>query len=104
MVEKPVLFESTNLKIEGLFCSMPGDRGVVTTHPHPLYGGNMYNNVVASLVRIYQLAGYTTLRFNFRGVGCLALSHSEREESPRPGRVLVRFLGECSRSLRGGYC
>ena len=69
MVEKPVLFESTNLKIEGLFCSMPGDRGVVTTHPHPLYGGNMYNNVVASLVRIYQLAGYTTLRFNFRGVG-----------------------------------
>ena len=69
MVEEPVLFASTDIKIEGLFCSMPGDRGVVITHPHPLYGGNMYNNVVASLVRIYQLAGYTTLRFNFRGVG-----------------------------------
>ena len=69
MVEEPVLFASTDIKIEGLFCSMPGDRGVVITHPHPLYGGNMLNNVVESLVRIYQLAGYTTLRFNFRSVG-----------------------------------
>ena len=69
MVEGPVIFESTNIKIEGLFCSMPGDSGVVITHPHPLYGGNMYNNVVESLVRVYQFAGYTTLRFNFRSVG-----------------------------------
>ena len=69
MVEEPVVFESTNIKIEGLFCSMPGDRGVVITHPHPLYGGNMYNNIVESLVRVYQLVGYTTLRFNFRSVG-----------------------------------
>jgi len=42
---------------------------VVITHPHPLYGGNMHNNVVESLARMYQLAGYSTLRFNFRGVG-----------------------------------
>ncbi|MEJ2364173.1 MAG: alpha/beta hydrolase [Deltaproteobacteria bacterium] len=69
MIEEPVFFESADIKIEGLLCSMPGDRGVVITHPHPLYGGNMYNNVVESLVRIYQLAGYTTLRFNFRSVG-----------------------------------
>ena len=69
MVEEPVFFESTNIKIEGLFCLMPGDRGVVITHPHPLYGGNMYNNIVESLVRVYQLVGYTTLRFNFRSVG-----------------------------------
>ena len=69
MVEEPVHFEAINIKIEGLLRSMPGDKGVAITHPHPLYGGNMYNNVVESLVRIYQLAGYTTLRFNFRSVG-----------------------------------
>ncbi len=69
MVEEPVHFEAINIKIEGLFRLMPGDKGVVITHPHPLYGGNMYNNVVESLVRIYQLAEYTTLRFNFRSVG-----------------------------------
>jgi alpha/beta superfamily hydrolase len=69
MVEEPVLFEATHINIEGLFHSMSGDKGVVITHPHPLYGGNMYNNVVVSLVRMYQLAGYSTLRFNFRSVG-----------------------------------
>jgi len=69
MVEEPVYFEAINIKIEGLLCIMPGDRGVVITHPHPLYGGNMYNNVVEALVRVYQQAGYTTLRFNFRSVG-----------------------------------
>jgi hypothetical protein len=69
MVEEPVLFKSTDINMEGLLHDMQGDKGVVITHPHPLYGGNMYNNVVESLVRIYQLAGYTTLRFNFRSVG-----------------------------------
>jgi alpha/beta superfamily hydrolase len=69
MLEEPVRFQAVNIKIEGLFRSIPGDKAVVITHPHPLYGGNMYNNVVESLVRIYQLAGYTTLRFNFRSVG-----------------------------------
>ncbi len=69
MVEEPVLFEASHINIEGLFHSMSGDKGVVITHPHPLYGGNMYNNVVESLVRMYQLAGYSTLRFNFRSVG-----------------------------------
>jgi len=69
MVGEQVIFESTNIKLEGLLSSMPGQRGVVITHPHPLYGGNMDNNVVESLVRMYQLAGYTTLRFNFRSVG-----------------------------------
>jgi alpha/beta superfamily hydrolase len=69
MVEEPVLFEATHIHIEGLFHSVSGDKGVVITHPHPLYGGNMYNNVVESLVRMYQLAGYSTLRFNFRSVG-----------------------------------
>jgi len=69
MVEEPVLFKSIDMNMEGLFHEMQGDQGVVITHPHPLYGGNMYNNVVESLARMYQLAGYSTLRFNFRGVG-----------------------------------
>ncbi len=69
MVEEPVLFKSIDMNMEGLLHDMQGDKGVVITHPHPLYGGNMHNNVVESLARMYQLAGYSTLRFNFRGVG-----------------------------------
>jgi alpha/beta superfamily hydrolase len=44
-------------------------RGVVVTHPHPVYGGQMDNRVVMAIAKVYQGMGWTTLRFNFRGVG-----------------------------------
>ncbi|MGD9339106.1 MAG: hypothetical protein PVF76_17405 [Syntrophobacterales bacterium] len=69
MDEERILFTSGAIQIEGLIGLTVGDRGVVITHPHSLYGGSMHNNVVESLVRVYQRAGYSTLRFNFRGVG-----------------------------------
>jgi len=69
MAEQQISFTSGTLKLEGLIQDMPGDKGVVITHPHSLYGGSMHNNVVESLVQVYQQAGYSTLRFNFRGVG-----------------------------------
>ena len=43
--------------------------GAVITHPHPLYGGSMNNNVVWTAVRAFGDRGWSTLRFNFRGVG-----------------------------------
>jgi alpha/beta superfamily hydrolase len=67
--EERITFQSDGLRIEGLLGRQPGERGVVITHPHSLYGGTMYNQVVESLVRVYQNKGFTTLRFNFRGVG-----------------------------------
>jgi len=45
-------------------------RGVaVIAHPHPLFGGTMDNKVVQTLARAFVQCGWTTLRFNFRGVG-----------------------------------
>lgn len=38
-------------------------------HPHPLYGGDMNNNVVSALSRSMTNSGIATLKFNFRGVG-----------------------------------
>lgn len=43
--------------------------GVVLCHPHPLYGGNMDNNVIVAVSRALTGAGSACLRFNFRGVG-----------------------------------
>ncbi len=43
-------------------------QGAIITHPHPLYGGDMANPVVESLVAVYNRKNFTTLRFNFRGV------------------------------------
>ncbi|MFX0101510.1 MAG: alpha/beta hydrolase [Candidatus Hodarchaeota archaeon] len=37
-------------------------------HPHPEFGGNMQNNIVTSLFKGLK-PDYTTMRFNFSGVG-----------------------------------
>lgn len=43
--------------------------GVVVCHPHPLYGGDMNNNVVLLICRAAVEVGMAALRFNFRGTG-----------------------------------
>jgi alpha/beta superfamily hydrolase len=68
-MEKKVFFESDGLKLVGFLNKGENDKGVVITHPHPLYGGDMHNYVVESIRKVYIEKGYTTLRFNFRGVG-----------------------------------
>ena len=67
-MESRITFRSQNYLIEGLFNADNKSKGVVVTHPHPMYGGNMYNPVVETIIKTYQQKGYTTLRFNFRGV------------------------------------
>ena len=51
--------------------------GAVLCHPHPLYGGEMHNNVVSALAHAFQKENIATLRFNFRGVGRSEGSHDE---------------------------
>jgi alpha/beta superfamily hydrolase len=42
---------------------------VVICHPHPLYGGDMHNNVVTAIYDALKSDSIAALRFNFRGVG-----------------------------------
>jgi alpha/beta superfamily hydrolase len=72
MERKPVVIESGALLLEGVVYSPEGadtKAVVVVCHPHPLYGGNMQNNVVMTAVRALTGAGFMALTFNFRGVG-----------------------------------
>ena len=39
---------------------------VVLCHPHPQYGGNRFNTVIAALFETLPPAGFATLRFDFR--------------------------------------
>jgi alpha/beta superfamily hydrolase len=73
-MEEKITFTSDDIAIEGLLHRI-SKKGVVVTHPHPLYGGNMYNPVVASVIRAFEINGFSTLRFNFRGVGHSQGSH-----------------------------
>ena len=53
-------------------------RGVaVIAHPHPLFGGTMDNKVVQTLTRAFVQAGWSAVRFNFRGVGATEGGHDE---------------------------
>jgi alpha/beta superfamily hydrolase len=68
MAESRIRIDAGGLRIEGLLENSSGEKGLVMTHPHPLYGGTMHNNVVRSVVHAYREMNYSTLRFNFRGV------------------------------------
>jgi len=41
----------------------------VLLHPHPQHGGTMNNKVIYALYNAFVRGGFSTLRFNFRGVG-----------------------------------
>jgi len=41
----------------------------IVLHPHPQFGGTMNNKIVYDLFYMFQQRGFTTLRFNFRGIG-----------------------------------
>ncbi len=68
-MEELVAIESTDARLEGCLDRKNAGKAVVLTHPHPLYGGNMDNSVVNQMAAAFQAAGFTTLRFNFRGTG-----------------------------------
>lgn len=80
-MEEKVKIASGDFKLEGLFDpSGINGKGVIITHPHPLYGGEMHNNVVETLVSAFRERGYSTLRFNFRGAGSSSGRHTESGE------------------------
>lgn len=69
MREEPIVYPSGKLNLEGLFAENSGQKGAVICHPHPQLGGSMQNNVVVSLITALFFHAFSTLRFNFRGVG-----------------------------------
>lgn len=71
VTETRVRFISEGLRLEGVF-HLPTGPGpfpaVVVCHPHPLYGGEMDNNVVLAISHGVCEGSIAALRFNFRGV------------------------------------
>ena len=41
----------------------------ILLHPHPKFGGTMNSKVIYGLYQVFAEAGFSVLRFNFRGVG-----------------------------------
>jgi uncharacterized protein len=68
-VEEQLIIPAGEVSLEARFIAGDLPAGAVITHPHPLYGGSMNNNVVWTVARALGERGWSTLRFNFRGVG-----------------------------------
>ena len=74
--ETPCVIDGPVGPLEALHLDVADARGVVLIcHPNPVQGGTMLNKVVSTLQRTARDAGYSTLRFNYRGVGQSAGSH-----------------------------
>jgi uncharacterized protein len=69
VAEKLVQIPAGALCLEGRLEDRPGDAAVALAPPHPLYGGTMNDAVIDALRLAYRDRGYSTLRFNYRGVG-----------------------------------
>jgi hypothetical protein len=66
-----IFFSGPEGRLEGRYhrAESPNAPIAIVLHPHPLYGGTMNNKIVYNLYHAYVRAGFSVLRFNFRGVG-----------------------------------
>ena len=92
-MEEKISFLSDGFQLQGLL-HRAGDKGVVVSHPHPLYGGNMYNPVVETITQTFRQQGYTTLRFDFRGVGRSQGAYDAGAGEKRDTCQAVAFLSQ----------
>src|SRR5512136_751774 len=80
MKEEKVFIPSNGIQLEGLLSIQEASSfkgGVVLCHPHPQYGGDMDHPVVTTAAGAAFEEGFSTLRFNFRGVGESGGSYGE---------------------------
>jgi alpha/beta superfamily hydrolase len=106
MKEEKIAITCGDIQLEGLLGvqeALPVKGGVVFCHPHPLYGGEMTNTVITAAVEAAFLEGFSTLRFNFRGVGESGGSYgegvSEREDVKAAIDYFTTRLKDSSQSL-----
>jgi hypothetical protein len=68
---KKIFITNENVKLEAEYFENINDKecGILFTHPHPEFGGNMHNNVVSGIFNALIANDISCLRFNFIGVG-----------------------------------
>jgi hypothetical protein len=91
-MEERILIQAGGEVIEGLLSVASPEKTTVICHPHSLMGGSMYNNVVEAIQRAFSAENYSTLRFNFRGVGASSGCYDEGIGEQEDLRAVCRYL------------
>jgi uncharacterized protein len=94
MIEEKIFINNGPLVIESLLHKADTGKAVVICHPHSLRGGSMHNNVVEALQEAFASENYTTLRFNFRGVGASTGYYDEGNGEQRDIIAVCEYLKE----------
>ncbi|HIL06059.1 MAG TPA: hypothetical protein EYG17_08430 [Acidimicrobiia bacterium] len=71
----------------------------VLSHPHPLYGGDMRNNVIQSLFESLPESSIGTLRYNFRGAGVSEGTHGKGELERLDAEAAFTYAGSLGDSI-----
>ncbi len=91
--EVSLLLEGPCGQLEARYQNHPQAKGLaLVCHPNPAQGGSMLNKVVSTLQRTARDAGYSTLRFNYRGVGASAGSHCLAEGEVDDAEAALAWL------------
>jgi len=100
---RPVTFTSEGLTLEGILhqpVSAPFPAAVVC-HPHPLYGGDMNNNVVVAVCQALAEAGIASLRFNYRGVGRSEGKYGDGLGERTDAAAALAYLSQLAQAQQG---
>lgn len=92
MKEEHLTIQAGEVSLEARFTPGRVAAAAIITHPHPLYGGSMHNNVVWTAARAFSDRGWATLRFNFRGVGESTGSYGEGVGEVADLRAAVQYI------------
>lgn len=81
-------------RLSGDLCAI-----AVLSHPHPLYGGEMRNNVIQALFDSLPSNGIGAVRYNFRGVGNSAGKHGNGELEVLDSQAAFTFASQLVRNI-----
>jgi len=80
---------------------VPNAPVALVCHPHPLHGGTMNNKVTYAMYQTFVKMGFSTLRFNYRGVGQSQGEWGEGEGELADASSALDFLQAHNVTARG---
>jgi hypothetical protein len=95
MREEKVFIPSDSIQLEGLLSvqeALSVKGGVILCHPHPQYGGDMDSPVITTAAEAASEEGFSTLRFNFRGVGESGGSYGDGVGERKDVEAAIHYL------------
>lgn len=97
-----VLFPGPAGRLEGRYSpgKSPTAPIALILHPHPQHGGTMHNKVVYQLYNAFAERDFSTLRFNFRGVGRSQGSYDRGEGELSDAAAALDWVQSFNRSAR----